>query len=971
MTAKKGPGAGTEDVVVADSTMTDPTTKKMFTVPVPKSMVDALEYDNPSEALRSLSIDSEQKALKLSQQLHEQMEQIMKDSAVLPDLLKRIPADNKKGNGGSDTSSSMSHPVSTAIACSDSILHCLTKIASGGSQASQEIQQLEDEKRELELHAQDVETALRLRKASDVAAQSLSAQRYESASLAIQDYVSLEEKRRLTDRARTYAGEYTVTQLESSKKALRATLLQEYQQAVESSNLQELGKLTPLLQRVQYEKEAVALYLRFLKGILIQELGKASSAQPPKSGNSTTSSASSSASPPPYVPMARVYNAAVTILRHHLPMVSHCLHRAAGDAAVVQLVNVQVEQAVLPLFESYLQKRQLARSSTSAQRVYERLEARFGEGSTGSSDFAGGVSAYMMGSSADGGDSIGSGGSTDDAGFSTLVGSLADVDASMEEAALCLQHAESYTRFIQHTVREVNKARAIRRQAEQEERRIERERREWSTGMKNGDQDDDDDADEERPYQPLEILPAHTQLQETVAEVGGYYSVIESTLLLASMQRAFSIPADEPRQYSALALSNRGEGGDHKLLSSDPSRGGPLQTSLVESCLYSSRRANQRAFATGHTGTASAVTNHVADCLRGVLVSYLSRRAEEAGVNPLKPGDGLLSGSGGILSSSLGLTGRQAQTMKSPLSGAVNTEERKRFAEVQQKIAWACATLNDLEVAAHHTKELERILTQGVQQGFPPNTHETEQLSMCVKSFGPVAEMFTLASDQAVESLVSILKPRIRAIVTDAVGGDHGGSHSTSGFSSVIGGSKSGGDRYAVRMNYELDDEAYQLLEVSESYISRLCVSLDEILVPLCQYLAPRLADLLVLGVLGTVCKRLEVSLKKCRFTALGALSLDSDMRDLLNYTKDRLTSSELNSSNVALYRACTSLSRLVQIAKLMNLDDLEDVLDLITSSKRKGNWDLKLDDSKAFLSLRVEFDSERVGQLLRVAEEE
>mmetsp|Transcript_22587 Transcript_22587/g.53399 ORF Transcript_22587/g.53399 Transcript_22587/m.53399 type:complete len:976 (+) Transcript_22587:117-3044(+) len=975
MAAGTGP-SGAENVTdnSAKAKTTTTATSSSSSVPVPKSMVDALEYDDPCAALRALSINSEKKAIKLSQELEVQMKQIMKDSLVLPDLLKRVPAvasaDANNADGGSSSHPMSSHPVSTAIACSDSILHCLSKIASGGSQASQEIQQLEDEKTELELHALDVETALRLRKASDVAAQSLSAQRYESASFAIQDYVTLEEKHRLTDRARTYAGEYTVTQLESSKKALRATLVQEYQEAVQSSNLQELGKLTPLLQRVQYEKEAVALYLRFLKGILTQELAKASQAAPPKSGNSAASSA---ASPPPYIPMARVYNAAVTILRHHLPMVSHCLHRAAGDAAVVQLVNVQVEEAVLPLFSSYLQNRQLARSSTSAQRVYERLEARFGSGSAGTSDFAGGVSAYMMGGgSADSGDSSGTGGTMDDAGFSTLVGSLADVDASMEEAALCLQHAESYSRFIQHTVREVNKARAIRFQAEQEERRAERERREWTTAMtnkKDGEESEeknsDDDDNEEKPYQPLEILPAHTELQESVAEVGGYYSVIESALLLASMQRAFSIPIDDPRQYSALALSSRGPA------SSNPTRSGPLQTSLVESCLYSSRRANQRAFATGHTGTASAVTNHVADCLRNVLVSYLSRRAEDAGVNPLKPGDGLIPGSGGILSTSLGLAGRQAQTMTSPLSGGVNIEERKRLAEIQQRISWSCATLNDLEVAAHHTKELERILTQGVQQGFPPNTHETEQLSMCVKSFGPVSEMFTMASDQAVDSLVSILKPRIRAIVTDAVGGDHGGSHTTSGFSSVIGGSKAGGDRHAVRMNYELDDEAYQLLEVSESYISRLCSSLDEILTPLCQYLAPRLADQLVLGVLATVSKRLEVSLKKCRFTALGALSLDSDMRDLLNYAKDRLMSSELNSSNVALYRACTSLSRLVQIAKLMNLDDLEDVLDLISSSKRKGNWDLKLDDSNSFLSLRVEFDSERVGQLLRVAEED
>jgi hypothetical protein len=93
-------------------------------------------------------------------------------------------------------------------------------------------------------------------------------------------------------------------------------------------------------------------------------------------------------------------------------------------------------------------------------------------------------------------------------------------------------------------------------------------------------------------------------------------------------------------------------------------------------------------------------------------------------------------------------------------------------------------------------------------------------------------------------------------------------------------------------------------------------------------------------------------------------------MRDLLNYVKERLDSNEFN-SNVALSRACTPLARLLQISKLLNVDDLEDVLDLINSSKRKGNWDLKLEDTKAFLQLRVEFEPAKVSQLLRIPGEE
>lgn len=410
---------------------------------------------------------------------------------------------------------------------------------------------------------------------------------------------------------------------------------------------------------------------------------------------------------------------------------------------------------------------------------------------------------------------------------------------------------------------------------------MERERREWTTGMKQpgdtegdtkdeeNDRSDDGDFGEGEEYAPLEILPIHTRLQEKLAEVGGFYSTIESTLLVASMQRAFAISPDDSRQYSALGMTSTASTTNSSVSRMNMSTKGPLKTSIVESSLYATRRGSQRAFATGHASTASAVTNFFANCLRNVLLQYLTRRAEDLGVHALKPGEGLLEGSSGIFgtTTSLGLTGRQAH--QSVMGNAV--EEKQRQLQIEEGISRACATLNDLEVAVHHTKELQRLLMKSVDQGFPPKTSETEQLRVCVLSLENVAESFSQASDQAVESFLSELKPRIRAIVTDAVGSDHGAAHgvgAASGFSSVIGGggiAKTSTDRHAVRMNYELDEDTYKMLEVSESYVSRLCSLLDEILVPLCRYLSPRLADSLVLGVLGTVSKRLEVSLKKVR----------------------------------------------------------------------------------------------------------
>ena len=45
--------------------------------------------------------------------------------------------------------------------------------------------------------------------------------------------------------------------------------------------------------------------------------------------------------------------------------------------------------------------------------------------------------------------------------------------------------------------------------------------------------------------------------------------------------------------------------------------------------------------------------------------------------------------------------------------------------------------------------------------------------------------------------------------------------------------------------------------------LARSCTSLDELLLPISAHLAPRLSDELVLETLSTICKRLEVSIKK------------------------------------------------------------------------------------------------------------
>ena len=924
--------------------------------------------------------------------------------------------------------------LQTALVCSESILSSLTKVASGGSKASTEMRSLENERREVDDEADAIAAALRLRQLASGAADALTGRRYADAVKMVAEFDRImEATANLGGDAITasegkedgddddndddnddrpqplptplqIAGTHTHSSYSQTRSVLRQSILERYEQAITNSNIHSISELTPLLGLLDLADKGVGLYLRYSQSELNKHmnLSKESEVEDKQRKLDAQMQAQAFGSEQRIsraeqrrrdearealgkrvtvcTKLAKIYNAAVTHLRHHLPMVTYALGVADGDAALVQLVHLEVEKRAVQLIRDYAQDRQLGEYESRAERVAQMIEDRYVNGMGVEELLQGaagiGIDAYgplqMMGlgSAEVNPDAARAQLEQNDCGFRAEVGRLADVDAMMDEAALLLQHTESYERFVRHGCDEVNKARKLRlEQKREEERRKKREEEARRAGgaqstMFSGDDEERKDGDGAEPdYKPIEILPPHTQLNEIVSEVGGHYSVLERCLLLASMQRAFltaSFPDD--RNYTPLATLSATE-------ARPPQSSGyrALQTSVVEECLYAAQRSTLRAFATGHVGTASAAANFCTDSLGRVLLSVLTRRAE-LGIDTLKPGEGLLPGQGGMGAAALAAVRDTALRGVGRAKESAIYDEAAEKALVQQRItigvARACANLNDMEVAIDYTRRLmDKFMSE--TQNYPRG-HETEQLRMCIKGLDTVIESFRTNSDRTVDVLIEILAPRIRSIVNEAVGQE---SAVASGATSFLVGGTTTTTRATARMNYDLDDAAYELTQVSEGYMTKLCSSLDELVEPLRMHLAPRLADALVLGILGAASRRLESSIKRSKFTALGAISLDSDVRYLVNYAKGHIDSPEL-SSNVALYSACNPLARMVQISLLMNVDDLEDVLDLIASSKRKGNWDIKLDDAKALLSLRAEFEGRKVNELLQVEDE-
>ena len=724
-----------------------------------------------------------------------------------------------------------------------------------------------------------------------MASDALGARRYEDAVKAVADFESVVGF--CSERAVKIAGVHAMKAKERTRDVLCRTILERYEKAIglrEDENgeegsshgggdLKELSTLTPLLGLLGMANKGVGLYLTYAQNTLSQiidtNLEKDAVIEEKQNLDKREEEAGvrisraeqkrrmekrqSGGEVTVCTKLAKIYNAAVTFLRHHLPMVAFSLGDADGDAALVQLIHAEVERRAMDVIRHYMAMKRLAMLCNRSVGVANAIEEKYlnGDGMAEEEYYQQDIFESMANAGTTVGNAIGgsaasssaskSGGKAlkmdmtldkktvldrmDDCGFKAELGTFVQVNANLDELALLLQHTESYERFIRHAVDEVNKARTLRKEQKREEKK-----KKWIQDLENEGKDatleeaaefDEEEDEMEKMRRVQDVLPTQTQLNEIVVEAGGYFIGLERTFLIASLQRAFqSVTLSDERSYSPITILSQNN------RSSNSVGRRALQTSLVEECLYAAQRSTLRAFATGHSSTASAASNFCADVLGRFLLEVLIHRAD-GGTSMLKPGDGLLPGQGGLGQAALavmssaqkGLARARTSTTKGLMVGGVsvggggghlNEAEEKMLMQqrITEGIAMACAKLNDLEVAVDYTSRLEKKLLDDMQTTFPEGKKETEQLKTCIKSLMGVKDSFFTASNDSIDHLVSTVMPRVRSIVTESVGQDN---VTTSGF---MGGSSTPG--HTVRMNYHLDTEAYEMAQLSEGYMSRL-----------------------------------------------------------------------------------------------------------------------------------------------------
>eukprot|EP00741_Cyanophora_paradoxa_P023367 tig00000254_g22573.t1 len=154
-------------------------------------------------------------------------------------------------------------------------------------------------------------------------------------------------------------------------------------------------------------------------------------------------------------------------------------------------------------------------------------------------------------------------------------------------------------------------------------------------------------------------------------------------------------------------------------------------------------------------------------------------------------------------------------------------------------------------------------------------------------------------------------------------------------------------------VRYTVDEAQFSDYEVNDPWVHAFIAGLDPLLRPMQASLTgPNYEELLAL-VMQTLAKQLEQSLFQKRFNQLGGLQLDREIRALVTCF-----------SEMTQRTARDKFARLTQMASILNLEKVGDLLEFWGDTAGSMAWRLTVPEVKKVLALRVDFAQKAIDAL-------
>lgn len=278
-----------------------------------------------------------------------------------------------------------------------------------------------------------------------------------------------------------------------------------------------------------------------------------------------------------------------------------------------------------------------------------------------------------------------------------------------------------------------------------------------------------------------------------------------------------------------------------------------------------------------------------------------------------------------ILSNAVSLLGSEynealQQKMREPNLGA------KLFlggSAVQKTGSEIATALNDMDVSSEYALKLRHEIEEQCAEVFPAPA-DRERVKSCLSELNEMSNTFKKALNMGMEQLVATVAPRIRPVLDNV-----------------------------ATISYELSEAEYADNEVNDPWVQRLLHAVEANVAWLQPLMTTNNYDMFVHLIIDFIVKRLEVIMMQKRFSQLGGLQLDRDARALVSHF-----------SGMTQRTVRDKFARLTQMATILNLEKVSEILDFWGENSGPMTWRLTPAEVRRVLGLRVDFKPEAIAAL-------
>ncbi|XP_077374714.1 conserved oligomeric Golgi complex subunit 4 [Festucalex cinctus] len=351
----------------------------------------------------------------------------------------------------------------------------------------------------------------------------------------------------------------------------------------------------------------------------------------------------------------------------------------------------------------------------------------------------------------------------------------------------------------------------------------------------------------------------------------------------------------------------------NKAVTMDTYEKSQLTSSMVDDCFYIVKKCISRALSSSSIDCLCAMINHANSLLesdfREVLYNKLRQGFPATTLQDIQRG---VSSAVSLMQSSL-------------QQGKFNTEFNIDSAE-NAKAAFL-VTLNNAEVCSENISTLKRNLENDCSklfsQGASPG--DRAKIESCLSDLVNTSTKFKdLLQGGLTELNTTAIKPQVKPWI--------------SGFLSI---------------SHNIEEEEFNDYEANDPWVQQLIVNLEQLMVEFKTSLSPVIYDTLTSLMTSLISIEMEKTVLKCSFSRLGGLQFDKELRSLVAYL-----------TTVTTWTIRDKFARLTQMATVLNLERVTEILDYWGPNSGPLTWRLTPAEVRQVLALRIDFRSEDIKRL-------